>query len=231
LPEEPKMKTNSLLRPTLAVSMLALAMVAAIAMAGVSCATNAATPLPVASVASPTPAASGSPTPTPTPTPMNNVSVSYQVSPVPGGSFPPVDGYGLMSGPPVVPSATPSPVAPTAAPQGVIAVTMGQTIVFYNFDPSIVRSVSLLGLAGSNTPPPVFTNTQCTNIQIASCSSPQNSAITDPQFQALIPPMTGLVPGHSLGYLTGGVTGSFYYGDFNNYLSNPPMRTIITINP
>ncbi len=219
-----------MLRPTLAVSMLALAMVAAIAMAGVSCATNAALPPTGGVTPSPSPAASGSPTPTPTPTPMNNVSVLYQASPVPGGSFPPVDGYGLMNAPPVVPSATPSPVAPTAAPQGVVAVTMGQTIVFYNFD-SIVRSVSLLGPAGSNTPPPVFSNTQCTNIQLSSCSSPEKSAITDPQFQALIPPMVGLVPGQSLGYVTGTTLGSFYYGDFNSYLFNPPMRTIITINP
>jgi hypothetical protein len=224
------MKMNSMLRPTLAVSILALAMAASIALAGVSC-TSSSSPLPTGSVApSPSPVASGSPTPTPTPTTMNNVSVQYQTSPVPGGSFPPVDGYGLMSGPPVEPSATPSPAAPTAAPQGVIAVTMGQTIVFYNFEP-FPRSVSLLGPAGSNTPPPVFNNARCTFSPAPPCSSPAGSNITDAQFQAVIPPMAGFVPGQSLGYLTGSVTGSFYYGDFSNYLANPPMRTIITINP
>jgi hypothetical protein len=219
------MKIKSMWSPALSVALLALFLIGAIALAGVGGCTSKSTLPGVSTTPSPSPSPIGtqSPTPTPTPTTMNNVSVSYQASPASNLTYGPVDGYGLMSGPPVV--ATSSPVAPTAAPQGVVAVTQGQTIVFFNFD-KLQRTVSLLGPANGMNWPSVFNNPMC-----AGCSSPAGSAITVTGFQASIAPQAGLIPGSSLGYVTGATTGSFYYGDWTNYLASPQMRTVITINP
>jgi hypothetical protein len=136
-----------------------------------------------------------------------------------------INGYGVLAS---LPTATP---ASTPAPSQVITVTHGQTIVFFNFDHSLPHTASLLcrippaPCAASGMNWPSFFN----NTNGASAASLPGTAITDPNFSTGAVGASAGAPVPSKIYSTGSLTGMFYFGDFYNYLSNPPMRTVIII--
>jgi hypothetical protein len=213
--------------PVVRVALFAAATVAAAAIVGTAgCHNSAAIPTPTT-----TPSAfpSVSPTPVGSPTPTPNLAVSLAYANVQASIDPTygeVDGYGLMATVPV-PTASPSS---TPAPSGVITVHCNKTITFYNYD-NAPHTASLLGTVNPVTPmnwPPTFSNANG-----ASAASVNGTAITSSQFSTgNLTPLSGF-PTTSNQYTTGAVTGSFYFGDFYDYLPTNPsaahMRTVITV--
>jgi hypothetical protein len=171
---------------------------------------------------SPKPSPSPSPSPTPTPTPVNFVVMSYaSIPPTTDPTYGEIDGYGQVAAAP-----TPSPL-PTVVSQ-VVTVHCNQTIAFYNVDRAGAHTASLLGVASGMAWPPTFNN-----VNGASTSSPLLTAITTSEFSTgtlFAYPSTAAT---SKVYSTGSVAGSFYFGDYFDYLpipkKNPPMRTVITV--
>lgn len=142
--------------------------------------------------------------------------MSYSVSPTPDPVYGTIEGYGVLS---AVPTSSP---ATTPAPSQVITVTHGQTIAFYNFGPA-AHTASLLGVANGMNWPLTFTNTNG-----ARCTPVLNENITDSNFSTC-----NVGSGRfSLMFSTGPLTGMFYFGDFYDYIPNPPnppMRTVIIV--
>jgi hypothetical protein len=171
---------------------------------------------------SPTPTRSPSPSPTPTPSPVNFVIMNYpSVPPTTDPTYGEIDGYGQAT---AAPTTTP---IPTVVSQ-VVTVHCNQTIKFYNLDRTSSRTASLLGVAAGMNWPPTFNN-----VNGAGTASPAFTAITTPEFSTgnlFAYPSTASI---SALYMTGPVAGSFYFGDYYDYLplnpKHPQMRTVITV--
>jgi hypothetical protein len=196
-----------------------LAITAMVVVASGGCTTSASpTPTPTISGASPTPTVTPSgatPTPTPTPPPQNFVSMDTTVGATTDPTYGVVSGYGLLGAAP-----TSSPLTTPAPPQ-VISVPMGQTIAFLNFDRT-AHTASLLIPVG-NQFPPTFNNNNG-----ASSFTPPLSPISTSEFSTGTVPASAGVPVYSMMYTTG-PPGIFFFGDFYDYQSNPPFRTVIIV--
>jgi hypothetical protein len=215
---------RSLTSPSVRVAaavMLAITVMVVVASGGCS---NSATPTPVASASSstvspsPTVMPSGA-TPTPTATPPPQLFVSMDASPPPTTDpvYGVVSGYGLLS---VAPTSSPQS---TSAPSQVITVPENETIAFLNFDRKSPHTASLLTPV-SGSFPPTFNNNNG-----ASSFTPQNSSITTAQFSTGTIPASAGLPVYSFMYNTGSVPAILFIGDFFDYQSNPPFRTVIII--
>jgi hypothetical protein len=192
--------------------------VVALAIAAAGGCHSSSTPAPLVSV-SPSPTASPTPTgATPTPTPNYLVSMVYAIAtPTVNPTYGTVDGYGLLAAKP-----TASPTS-TPAPSQIITLAANEYVIFYNFD-DVPHTASLLGPANGDDWPPTFTNV---NGVIA---SPPLTAITAPQFSSgAVAAESGGLPAQSSVYSTGSLMGIFFFGDYYDYLSDPPMRTVIII--
>jgi len=125
-----------------------------------------------------------------------------------------VDGFSQIG---AVPTASSTP-----GPSQVITVPAGQPVQFYNFDKA-PHTASLLGMANGANWPTTFTNANG-----ASAASPDGTAITMSQFSTGPLGASSGVAVPSRVYNTG-TPGMYYFGDFFNYLSTPPMRTVIIV--
>jgi hypothetical protein len=170
------------------------------------------------------PGASPSPTPSPSPSPkaVNFVIMSHaSIPPTTDPTYGEIDGYGQAAAAP-----TPSPL-PTVISQ-VVTVHCNQTIAFYNLDRVSPHTASLLGVASGTNWPPTFNN-----VNGAQTSSPLLTAITEPEFSTGTLFAYPSASANSRVYSTGSVAGSFYFGDYYDYLPVNPkrsqMRTVITI--
>jgi hypothetical protein len=209
------------------VRMASALLIAIAVMTVVACSSNG-TPNPSAS-ASPSPTSTNtSPTPTgatPTPPPQNVVSVSTSPSPTMDPTYGLISGFGLLA---ALPTSTP---ASTPAPTEVVTVSANQTIAFVNFD-GVGHTASVLipdtGGACSSFPsspcfPALFNNTN------GVVGLPAGTAISTPQFSTGTIPAGGGRASFSLMYSTGATTGIFFFGDFFDYHSSPPLRGIIIV--
>ncbi|MDQ6767136.1 MAG: hypothetical protein M3Z41_04950 [Candidatus Eremiobacteraeota bacterium] len=203
------------------VLVLAVFVIAVVATGGCSSSTTptvTGSPTPTPSF-SPTPTPSPGTSPTPTPTAVNFVVLAYpSVAPTTDPTYGQIDGFGQAT---AAPTSTPLPTVVSS----VITVHCNQTIQFFNLDrtSSMFHTASLLGQAsGSNWP-------LWNNVNGPYRASPVLTAITYPQFSTgtLLPLGTG--SSNSLVYTTGTAAGAFYFGDYYQYSSTPPMRTVINI--
>jgi len=170
---------------------------------------------------SPTPIPSGSPTPTPSPTPTANVFVGLDYPSVPptlDPTYGDVQGYAPLANNPVA-SPSPSPV-PTIS-SAIVNVHCNQNIQFINLDHSSPHTASSLGPANGMNWPGVFNNPNGVS------ASPQLTAISTGSFSSGVLAAGGA--GTSPVYSTGGVAGSFYFGDYYDFSGSPQMRTVITV--
>jgi hypothetical protein len=204
----------------------------------------------VSPVGKPSPIASGSPTPTPSPTPTANVFVSMayaSMQPTLDPTYGYIDGYALVSPPPMPspspsgspsPTPTPSPTpkpsptpTQTPGPSSIVTVPCNTNIQFENFDSTVPITASVLTPAnpGGFPPqfPPGYNNPNGTN------PSPILTPISFPGFTFstgyVTPLTTTRGPGLSLVYSTGGQDGVWLIGDFQNYDSAPSMRGVIIV--
>lgn len=183
----------------------------------------------------PSPAASGSPTPTPSPTPTANVFVSMayaSIAPTNVPGYGVVDGYAQVSPPPTpvssptpTPSPKPSPTpAQTPGPSSIISVSCNENIQFLNFDKGAGQFHSASLLQPAHGPfPSLFNNPN------GPTASVQLTPISNPSFSTGALNIDTGVPGMSQVYSTGNMTGSFYFGDYNDYNMSPSMRTVIIV--
>jgi len=213
-----KMLASPSFRVALGVTLFIAAMTVIASGGCSSSAVNTPTPTPSTSP-HPTPTPSGaSPTPTPTPAPQLFVSMTVAASPTTDPTYGVISGYGLLG---AAPTASP---ATTPAPAQIITVPANETIVFLNFDRNSAHTASILGTANGMNWPGTFTNNNG-----AAGVTPAGSAITTADFSTGTVPLSGGAPSFSLTYNTGALTGMFYFGDFFDYLANPPFRTVIII--
>jgi len=213
---------RSLASPSVRIAAgVTLAITAMVVVASGGC-SNGATPGPAASTSSvsPTPTMTPSgatPTPTPTPPPQLFVSMTTAVGATTDPTYGVVSGYGLLGAAP-----TSSPLTTPAPPQ-IITVPANETIVFLNYDKASLHTASLLTpVAGAF--PPTFNNNNG-----ASGFSPQGSPITTAEFSTGAVGVSSGAPVYSFMYTTGALSGIFFFGDFYDYQSNPPFRTVIII--
>ena len=211
---------------------LACAAIAAVFIVGGGCTTRATAPIVPPSSPTPSPSHSPGASPSPVPSPQFFVILAYaSAKPTIDPTFGEVDGFSLATPTPKptprpssspTSSPTPNPTLTPGPPQ-VINLTGGEFVRFFNLDHALLHTASLLSPVTGPTPtwPPTFTNSNG-----ASVSSPQLTPITTPEFS------TGtLIPGGTASFVYGtGVPGMYYFGDFYNYLSVPPMRTVIVVH-
>lgn len=214
-------------RPRLEVVILCSIAVAIFAMVGIGGCSSSSTPGPSNSPhPSPTPTVSVSPTPSPspTPTPVNFVILAYaSIAPTNDPTYGKITGYAQAS-------AAPSPTPLPSVVSSTVTVHCNQTIEFYNLDRTLTtgHTASLMGTASGMNWPPYFNNVNGVT------ASPLLTAITGNSFSTgILAPFGSGFFSNSLVYSTGPTAGSFYFGDYYDYLpvipGNPQMRTVITV--
>ena len=210
-----------------AVCVFGLAIVASGGCSSSSTPSVGSSPTPTPSL-TPGPSPSPTPSPTPTPTAVNFVILAYaSIPPTADPTYGELDGFATAAANPIA-SSSPSPSpTPTFASQ-VVTVHCNQTIQFFNLDLGLFHTASLLGpTAGANWPP--WNNTNGANTASKQFIGSQLTPITYPNFSTgtLTTFRTG--GSASLVYSTGASAGTFYFGDYFQYPSMPPMRTVINI--
>jgi hypothetical protein len=216
---------RSLASPSVRIAAgVSLAIAAMVVVASGGC-SNSATPAPAASASgssvspSPTVTPSGAtPTPTATPPPQLFVSMDASAPPTTDPVYGVVSGYGLLA---VAPTSSP---LSTSAPSQIITVPANETIVFLNFDRKSQHTASLLTPVAGPAFPPTFNNNNG-----ASGFTPQGSAISTPQFSTGTVAASQGLPVYSFMYNTGPGPQILFFGDFFDYQSNPPFRTVIIV--